>query len=81
MPEKMVGVNVMLGPEAKKSAPATLAKLKSAGLRDATVLEAVGIVTGRVAPAKVRALAKVAGVSAVEPDEEVHIPPPDSPTQ
>jgi hypothetical protein len=81
MAEKMVSVNVTLAPGAKKSAPATLAKLKSAGLRDATMLEAVGVVTGRVVAAKVQALSKVAGVSAVERDEEITIPPPDSPIQ
>jgi len=80
MPAKMVSVNVTLGPAAAKAAPATLAKLKSLGLRDATMLEAVGIVTGQVAPEKLQALARCPGVT-VEHDEMISIPPPDSPIQ
>ncbi len=80
MPAKLVSVNVTLGPAAAKAAPATLAKLKKLGLRDATMLEAIGIVTGRVAPEKLKALARVPGVT-VEHAETVTIPPPDSPIQ
>jgi hypothetical protein len=80
MAAKMVSVNVTLGPEAAQSAPETLARLKSAGLRDATVLEAIGIVTGRVAQDKLPALRKVKGVS-IEFDETMRIAPPDSRTR
>jgi len=80
MPAKLVSVNVTLGPAAAKAAPATLAHLKKAGLRNANMLEAVGIVTGTVAPEKLKALSRVPGVT-VEHSETVSIPPPDSPIQ
>jgi len=76
----MISVNVTLGPAAAKSTASTLAKLKSAGLRDANLLEAVGIVTGHVAEEKMAALANVPGII-VEMDESVRIPPPDAPIQ
>jgi hypothetical protein len=80
MPAKMVSVNVTLGPSGVESRSETLAKLKSAGLREATHLEAIGVVSGRVPQGKLKALAQVPGVT-VEIDETVTIPPPDSPTQ
>jgi hypothetical protein len=80
MSTKTILVNITLGPSAAKAAATTLAKLDSAGLRDATLLEALGIVTGCIEEKKLGALAKVAGVT-VEKSEEVHIPPPDAPIQ
>lgn len=80
MASKLISVNVTLGPAASKSTASTLAKLKSAGLRDANLLEAVGIVTGRVAEEKLGAMRKVPGIT-VEKGETVQIPPPDAPIQ
>ena len=78
MPAKLISVNITLGPAAAKSPTSTLAKLKHAGLRDANLLEGIGIVTGRVAKEKLGDVKKVHGIS-VEMDETVQIPPPDAP--
>ena len=80
MASKLISVNVVLGPEAARSHEATLAKLREAGLREANVMEAIGIVSGRVAPEHLAELKKVRGVT-VEADETIRIPPPDSPVQ
>lgn len=80
MPAKMVSVNITLDPAAAKSAAATLTKLKSLGLREAKLLEAIGIVTGRVPAEKVKMLAAVPGIT-VALDETITIPPPDSDIQ
>lgn len=80
MAEKLVSVNVTLGPAASKAAASTLAKLESAGLRDANFLEALGIVTGLVPEKKIGALMKVPGIS-VEKGETYQIAPPDAPIQ
>lgn len=80
MSTKMVSVNITLDDAAAKSAAATLTKLKSLGLREAKLLEAIGIVTGRVAAEQVETLATVPGIT-VALDETVEIPPPDSEIQ
>jgi hypothetical protein len=55
------------------------AALQTAGLRLGEVLPAVGAITGSVDdPA---ALEAVPGVAAVEPAQEVHLPPPDEEVQ
>ena len=77
---RLIAVNVTLGPEALRSADATLRRLREAGLEQAQLLEAVGIVSGRVAEDKLAALAKLPGV-AVERDEAVRIPPPEADLQ
>jgi enamine deaminase RidA (YjgF/YER057c/UK114 family) len=58
------------------------AALQEAGLRLGQVLSATGVVTGSVDDdAAMERLAAVDGVAAVEPVQEVFIPPPDSPIQ
>jgi hypothetical protein len=53
--------------------------LRAAGLRDAQVLEAAGVITGRADD--VAALRAVAGVAAVEVSRGIDIGPPDAPVQ
>jgi hypothetical protein len=56
--------------------------LGRAGLRDGQVLDAAGVVTGRVDdPATVDALQQVDGVEAVEESRDIQLPPPDAPVQ
>lgn len=80
MTSKLISVNVVLGSEAARSHEATLAALREAGLREANVMQAIGVVSGRIAPEHLAELKKVSGVT-VEADETVRIAPPDSPIQ
>jgi hypothetical protein len=58
------------------------AALQEAGLRLGQVLAATGVVTGSVEDdAAAERLAAVDGVAAVEPVQEIFIPPPDAPIQ
>ena len=80
MTTKLISVNIVLGPDAAKSASSTMAKLKSAGLHEANLLEAVNLVTGSIAADKLQALKKIPGVT-VEVGDTYQLPPPDSPVQ
>ena len=57
--------------------PAVVADLATAGLVVDDVLEALGMVTGSVAPASFRALSAVAGVAEVERQRVVGTRPPE----
>jgi hypothetical protein len=58
------------------------AALQEAGLRLGQVLAATGVVTGSIEDdAAAERLAAVDGVAAVEPVQEIFIPPPDAPIQ
>jgi hypothetical protein len=58
------------------------AALQRAGLRLGDVLPASGVITGAVDDAAtIPALADVEGVDAVEPEQEIQLPPPDAPVQ
>jgi hypothetical protein len=57
--------------------PAVVADLTTAGLVVDDVLEALGMVTGSVAPSSLRALSAVAGVDGVERQRTVGIIPPE----
>ena len=75
-----IAVNITLGPSARQATAATVTKLKKAGLREANLLEAIGIVTGSVSADALAALSAVPDVT-VEPSEQVDIPAPDDPIQ
>ena len=55
--------------------------LRGAGLAVADVLAEIGVVTGTADGATMVALAAVPGVVEVEPQQEIQLPPPDSPIQ
>jgi hypothetical protein len=57
--------------------PAVVADLATAGLVVDDVLEALGMVTGSVAPSSFRALSAVAGVAEVERQRVVGVRPPE----
>lgn len=78
MTRKLIPVNVTLDRQGPEALATALAKLKAAGLQDPTVLEAIGVVTGRVARERLGRLKEVPGV-AVEADETIDIGPPDAP--
>ena len=54
---------------------------RAAGLAVTSVLDGLGLVTGSVDRAAIPALARIPGVSAVEPDSGIGVAPPDSPIQ
>jgi hypothetical protein len=56
-------------------------ELRAAGLDVDQVMGASGMITGSMEPSKVDALKKIRGVSAVELERHVRIPPPDSEVQ
>jgi hypothetical protein len=58
-----------------------VASLKKAGLTNIQQMKSIGIVSGQAAPAKIEALKKVRGVSAVEESTWMQLPPPDAPVQ
>jgi hypothetical protein len=55
--------------------------LRAAGLDDVQVLSRAGTITGSVEPHKLDDLRRVRGVSAVEPEHTIQLPPPDSEVQ
>ena len=58
------------------------AALQDAGLRLDATLPATGVISGAVADvAALQSLSAVAGVAAVEPVQEVALPPPDAEVQ
>jgi hypothetical protein len=56
-------------------------QLRAAGMTVEQVLRAAGVITGTVAAQTRTALADVPGVLAVEPEQSIRLPPPDSEIQ
>ena len=56
-------------------------RMEKAGLKVEQQLEAVGVVSGSIDPARLPALEQVQGVTAVERAREVRIAPPESHVQ
>jgi hypothetical protein len=77
-----VEVTVLIADDRVDAIDAVAAALQEAGLRLGQVMPTTGVVTGSVDDAAgMQALAAVDGVAAVEPVQEVFIPPPDAPVQ
>lgn len=57
------------------------AQLTDHGLRIDQVLRALGTVTGRIDPSRIVDIEGVDGVSSVEEEHVVQLPPPDAPVQ
>ena len=55
--------------------------LRSAGLEIDQVLKFTGTITGSMDPKRMEALKSARGVAAVEPEQVVHLPPPDAEIQ
>ena len=55
--------------------------MRDAGLEVEQELEALGVVSGSIAPDKLPNLRQVKGVTAVETARTYRLPPPDSPVQ
>ena len=55
--------------------------LRDQGMRVDQVLDTVGVITGEVDPSQADSLRAVDGVASVDPQQQVQLPPPDSPVQ
>jgi hypothetical protein len=56
-------------------------RLRQSGMQIDTLLKTLGALTGSVSRSKLAELGKLEGVSSVEPEREVSVPPPESPIQ
>ena len=75
-------VTVLVADDHLEAVDSVAAALQTAGLRLGEVLATTGVITGSVADATaMQTLSAVEGVAAVEPAQEVFIPPPDAPVQ
>ena len=70
-----VTVNVLVAEPYLKRIDEVVSGLRAAGLRISSVLSEVGLVQGVAREDKLASLEHVAGVSAVERSQEVHVPP------
>ena len=78
----MPAVTVLVADDHVAAIDEVAAALQRAGLRLGEVLPASGVITGAVDDAAaIPALAGVDGVEAVEPEQEIQLPPPDAPVQ
>jgi hypothetical protein len=76
------GVTVLVADDRLDAIDEVAAALQLAGLRLGDVLPAAGAITGSVDDlALLPALSEVEGVAAVEPEQEIQLPPPDEPIQ
>jgi len=78
----VIEVTVLVADDHLDAIDDVAAALELAGLRREATLPATGVITGAVADAAaMESVAAVPGVAAVEPVQEVFIPPPDAPIQ
>jgi hypothetical protein len=76
------GVTVLVADDRLEAIDDVAAALQDAGLRLGDVLPAAGAITGSVDDlGLLPALEAVEGVDAVEPEQEIQLPPPDEPIQ
>lgn len=78
MSENLKSVVISIDPESLEKVSITVDKLKGMGLRNISVLEALGIITGNVSEDDLVVLKTLPDIT-VEDDEPVQIPDPDSP--
>jgi hypothetical protein len=76
------GVTVLVADDRLDAIDEVAAALQRAGLRLGDVLPAAGAITGSVDDLELLPeLSAVEGVAAVEPEQEIQLPPPDEPVQ
>jgi hypothetical protein len=77
-----VQVQVLVADDRRDAIDEVAGALADAGLRDASSLRGVGVITGTVDDAsKVDSLLAVDGVESVEKSQQVGVPAPDEPVQ
>ena len=74
-------VNVSIADDHVDRFPDVVQGMKEAGLRVSQQMEAVGVVSGSIDPAKLSDLKQVEGVAAVERSRSFQLPPPESDVQ
>ena len=74
-------VNVSVADDHLHGFPDVVERMKKAGLKVHQQMEAVGVVSGSIDPAKLSDLEQVEGVAAVEPSRRFQLPPPESDVQ
>ncbi|HWM06513.1 MAG TPA: hypothetical protein VNP92_29590 [Actinophytocola sp.] len=77
----MAQVLISIADEARADMPIVVDALRRAGLTVNQVLDAIGVVTGSADSDVIASLSAVPGVSHVEPERTIQLPPPDSPIQ
>ncbi|WP_068269267.1 hypothetical protein [Aldersonia kunmingensis] len=76
-----IGVTITIDDAALGDVHDIAEQARAAGLTVSSVLDTLGIITGSVDREAIAALARIPGVSAVEPEAGIGIAPPDSPIQ
>ncbi len=79
--DALLSVTVLVDDDALSKIRSVARRLEQAGLKIEDVQEDTGTITGSIPAQKLALLEKVEGVSAVEQQREVRIPPPDSDVQ
>ena len=74
-------VNVSVADDHLGRFPEVVRRMEQAGLKVGQQLEAVGVVSGSIDPARLPDLEQVLGVTAVERTRQVRIAPPESDVQ
>ena len=75
MPEK---VNIIISTEESADLKDVAARLRQAGMDVTGVMETVGTISGSIRPDALSSLVAVRGVTHVERERAIQIPPPDS---
>lgn len=81
MQNEQVRVIVTVEPQALKRISGVARDAAAAGMTVEQTLEVVGVLTGTIARAHMNDLQAVAGISAVEVEREITLPPPESDIQ
>jgi hypothetical protein len=77
---KKVRINVTVPDATPSRLKSVEASLKRQGVEVDSVLDAIGIITGKVSKSRLSSLDAGAGVT-VEPEQTIQLPPPDAPIQ
>ena len=75
-----VRINVSISDATPSRLKSVQASLKRQGVEVDSVLDAIGVITGKVAKSRLASLDAGAGVT-VEREETIQLPPPDAPIQ
>jgi hypothetical protein len=79
--DEPVSVVVSVSQDQAEAIEGIAERLSASGMRVTNVLKGVGTVTGQISRSKIADIERLDGVSAVEEERTVQLPPPDSPVQ
>jgi len=72
-----VAILVTIAPDRRPDIAALADRMGEVGMTVDAILASIGVVTGTATPAQAAAVADLPGVAGVEPDQAVHLRPPD----